>query len=76
MSRMCTLEAQENEVLWRTNLKKCKVFQPDPPRDFYCFIIKINFKFTRNIFNDLFRHDSCHHKFIVLYLLTLSLDFT
>ena len=58
-------------------LKNVKlVFQPDPPRDFYCFIIKINFKFTRNIFNDLFRHDSCHHKFIVLYLLTLSLDFT
>ena len=72
---MCTLEAQENEVLWRTNLKKCKVFQPDTPRDFYCFIIKKNFKFTRNIFNDLFRQDSCHHKF-VLYLLTLSLDFT
>ena len=56
MSRMYTLDAQEKEVFWRTNLKKFKVCEPDPPCDFYYFTIKISFKFTRNVFNDIYRH--------------------
>ena len=66
----------ESYVYWITNLNKLKVRQPDLPCDFYCLTIKINFQFTWTFFNDIFRHDSCHHQFIVLCRLTLSLDDT
>ena len=44
---MCTLEAQENEVLRRTNLKKVTVFQPDPPCEFFCFLFLLQTQYLQ-----------------------------